>query len=147
MTVMNDPKLDLTALQRSLSSLEESLEVVSDTEWFNDQAPKVQNTLIAGVIQNFEFVYEVGFKMLRRQLELEAASPDEVDQGSFRDLLRLAAEKGLIRDVEAWFGYRRMRNITAHTYDHDKARQVYQGTLLFISDARALLTSLEARNG
>lgn len=144
---MNDSTLDLSALQRALTSLEDSLEVVSDSEWFNEQSLKVQNTLIAGVIQNFEFVYEVGFKMIKRQIELESASPDEVDQGSFRDVLRLAAEKGLIRDVEAWFGYRRMRNITAHTYDHEKAQQVYQGTLLFINDARALLASLEARNG
>ena len=144
---MNDSTLDLSALQRALTSLEDSLEVVSDSAWFNEQSLKVQNTLIAGVIQNFEFVYEVGFKMIKRQIELESASPDEVDQGSFRDVLRLAAEKGLIRDVEAWFGYRRMRNITAHTYDHEKARQVYQGTLLFINDARALLASLEARNG
>lgn len=144
---MNDSTLDLSALQRALTSLEDSLEVVSDSQWFNEQSLKVQNTLIAGVIQNFEFVYEVGFKMIKRQIELESASPDEVDQGSFRDVLRLAAEKGLIRDVEAWFGYRRMRNITAHTYDHEKAQQVYQGTLLFINDARALLASLEARNG
>lgn len=144
---MNDSTLDLSALQRALTSLEDSLEVVSDSEWFNEQSLKVQNTLIAGVIQNFEFVYEVGFKMIKRQIELESASPDEVDQGSFRDVLRLAAEKGLIRDVEAWFGYRRMRNITAHTYNHEKAQQVYQGTLLFINDARTLLASLEARNG
>lgn len=144
---MNDSTLDLSALQRALTSLEDSLEVVSDSEWFNEQSLKVQNTLIAGVIQNFEFVYEVGFKMIKRQIELESASPDEVDQGSFRDVLRLAAEKGLIQDVEAWFGYRKMRNITAHTYDHEKAQQVYEGTLLFINDARALLASLEARNG
>jgi hypothetical protein len=39
-----------------------------------------------------------------------------------------------------------MRNITAHTYDHEKAQQVYQDTLIFIGDARALLRKLEARN-
>ena len=129
--------LDLSALQRALASLEDGLEVVSDSDWFNQQSPKVQNTLVAGVIQNFEFVYEVGVKMLKRQIEQESASPDEVDHASFRDVLRLAAEKGLIDNVEAWFGYRQMRNITAHTYDHDKAQQVYQG---------ALLARLEARN-
>jgi nucleotidyltransferase substrate binding protein (TIGR01987 family) len=99
------------------------------------------------VIQNFEFVYEIGFKMLRRQIEAGAASPDEVDTFNFRDVLRVGAEKGLIADVEAWLRYRQMRNITAHTYDHEKARQVYQGTLLFLADARALLAALEARNG
>jgi nucleotidyltransferase substrate binding protein (TIGR01987 family) len=143
----NDSTLDLTALRHALASLEDGLEVVSDIDWFNAQSPKVQNTLMAGVIQNFEFVYEVGFKMIKRQIELESASPGEVDQVGFRDVLRMAAEKGLIQDVEAWFGYRKMRNITAHTYDHEKARQVYEGTLLFISDARALLASLEKRHG
>jgi nucleotidyltransferase substrate binding protein (TIGR01987 family) len=58
----------------------------------------------------------------------------------------VAAEKGLIADVEAWLKYRKMRNITAHTYDHEKAQQVYQDTLIFIGDARALLRKLEARN-
>ena len=145
---MNDEaKLDLEPLRRALASLEDGLEVVSDAQWFNQQSDKVQNTLIAGVIQNFEFVYEIGFKMLRRQIEAEAASPTEVDESNFRDVLRVAAEKGLIADVEAWFRYRKMRNITAHTYDHEKAQQVYQSTLLFIADARALLAQLEARNG
>ena len=145
---MNDEaKLDLEPLRRALASLEDGLEVVSDAQWFNQQSDKVQNTLIAGVIQNFEFVYEIGFKMLRRQIEAEAASPTEVDESNFRDVLRVAAEKGLIADVEAWFRYRKMRNITAHTYDHEQAQQVYQGTLLFITDARALLAQLEARNG
>ena len=143
---MAEHKLDLGALRSALASLEDGLEVVRDTSWFSQQTSKVQNTLIAGVIQNFEFVYEVGFKMLRRQIEREAASPTEVDESNFRDVLRVAAEKGLIADVEVWFRYRQMRNITAHTYDHEKAQQVYQGTLIFIDDARALLASLEARN-
>ena len=143
----DEAKLDLEPLRRALASLEDGLDVVSDAQWFNQQSDKVQNTLIAGVIQNFEFVYEIGFKMLRRQIEAEAASPTDVDESNFRDVLRVAAEKGLIADVEAWFRYRKMRNITTHTYDHEKAQQVYQGTLLFITDARALLAQLEARNG
>lgn len=143
---MADTKLDLDALRRAVASLEDGLEVVSNADWFNQQSSKVQNTLIAGVIQNFEFVYEVGFKMLRRQIELESASPADVDESNFRDVLRVAGEKGLIADVEAWFRYRQMRNITAHTYDHEKAQKVYEGTLVFIDDARALLASLEERN-
>lgn len=143
----SDLPLDLGPLRRAIASLEDGLEVVSDSDWFNHQPVKVQNTLIAGVIQNFEFVYEISFKMIRRQIEAESASPDEVDESNFRDVLRVAAEKGMVADVQAWFGYRKMRNITAHTYDHEKALQVYQGTLVFINDARALLARLEARNG
>lgn len=139
-------KLDLTALRSAISSLEDGLDVVNDRVWFDRQPGKVQNTLVAGVIQNFEFVYEISIKMLKRQIEAESASPEDVDETNFREILRVAAEKGLIADVEAWFTYRKMRNITAHTYDHEKARQVYENTLLFINDARALLRKLEARN-
>lgn len=140
------PQLDLSALQEAVASLTDGLEVVSDPLWFNAQSEKVRNTLIAGVIKNFEFVYEISVKMLKRQIELESASPTEVDESNFREVLRAAGEKGLIADVEAWFKYRKMRNITAHTYDHDKAQQVYVDTLTFIADARALLQALEARN-
>lgn len=143
---MSTASLDLSALQNAISSLDDGLGVVSDAGWFNAQTAAVKNTLIAGVIQNFEFVYEISIKMIKRLIELESASPNEVDETNFRDVLRVAAEKGLIADVEAWFTYRKMRNVTAHTYDHEKAKQVYQGTLEFIGDARALLQKLEARN-
>lgn len=139
-------KLDLTSLQGAIAALGDGIGVVSDTDWFYAQSEAVQRTLIAGVIQNFEMVYEVSVKAIRRQIELEAASPVETDQDNFRDVLRHAAEKGLIADVEAWFRYRKMRNITAHTYDQEKAKFVYNGTLEFLVDARALLTQLERRN-
>lgn len=139
--------LDLSALRSAMASLDDGLAVVGDSNWFSQQDERVRNTLVAGVIQNFEFVYEISVKMLRRQLEAEADTPSEIDQAGFRDLLRLAAEKGLISDVEAWFGFRQMRNITAHTYDHAKAQQVYQGTQAFLTHARQLLLQLEARHG
>ena len=141
-----DTPLDLSALQDAISSLGDGLEVVSDPNWFNDQSDKVQNTLISGVVKNFEFVYEISIKMLKRVIERESASPTEVDESNFKNLLRAAGEKGLITDVEAWFKYRKMRNITADTYDHQKAHQVYQNSLGFIIDARALLGALERRN-
>jgi nucleotidyltransferase substrate binding protein (TIGR01987 family) len=140
---MNTPALDLTPFRQALTSLEDGLDVVRDTAWFNQQNDKVRHTLIAGVIQNFEFVYEISTKMLRRRLEMDALNPSEVDFANFRDVLRIAAEKGLITDVSVWFGYRQMRNITAHTYDHQKAQQVYEGTQAFMLDARLLLARLE----
>lgn len=138
--------LDLTPLRDALRSLEAALEVVSDAGWFPGQPEKVRNTLIAGVIQNFEFVYEIGVKMLKRRLEAEAASPEEIDESSFRNVMRIAAEKGLVDDVDAWFRHRELRNITAHTYDRVKARRVLEGMSGFVVDARTLLGRLEARN-
>ena len=142
-----DKQLDLSALQDSIASLGDGLDIVSDPEWFNEQTVKVQNALISGVVKNFEFVFEISIKMLKRMMELESSSLSKIDEGNFKDLLRTAGEKGLIADVQAWFNYRKMRNITAHTYDHQKAQQVYLDTLKFIVDARALLAALELRNG
>ncbi len=144
---MGEHSLDLSALRNALGSLEGAIDVVSDSGWFDRQPANVRNTLIAGVVRNFEFVYEIGIKMMRRQIEIDAASPAGVDGIGFKDMLRIAGEAGLVADVEAWFRYRRMRNLTSHTYDRDKAREVYQNTLTFVVDARALLASLEARNG
>jgi hypothetical protein len=52
--------LDLSALRKALASLEGAVEVVSDSAWFDRQSANVRNTLIAGVIRNFEYVYETG---------------------------------------------------------------------------------------
>ena len=72
---MTSTPLDLTPLRQSLSSLEDGLDVVRDLAWFQQQSDKVRHTLIAGVIQNFEFVYEISTKMLRRRLEMDALNP------------------------------------------------------------------------
>ena len=143
---MSDAALDLTSLRNALRSLEAALGVSSDEVWIAAQSPAVRDTVIAGVIQNFEFVYELSVKMLKRRIELDAINPPEVDGLNYRDLLRVGGETGLIADVHAWFAYRQLRNITVHTYDHAKARQVYRDILTFVADAQALLAALEARN-
>ena len=84
--------------------------------------------------------------MLKRQLKLESASPEDLDFTSFRGLLRTATEKGMIQNIEAWFEYRQMRNITSQTYDHEKAQQIYDMTSGFLKDASKLLNKLEQRD-
>ena len=130
--------LDLRALRNAIASLEGAIEIVGNRAWFDAQTAAMRNTLMASVIQNFEFVYELGIKMIRRRIELEADSPNEVDQTNFRDMLRIAGEKGLIADVEAWFHHRQMQHLSAHTYDQAKARQIYDDTLSF-GERRACL--------
>lgn len=144
---MTADKLDLSALRRAITSLQQSIAIISNDEWFKQQTEAMQNTLRAGAIQNFEFVYEISVKMIRRQLEMESASPADVDADSFRSVMRSAGEKGLIADVAAWFTYRHMRNLTAHTYNQAKAEEVYAASLTFVADACALLETLAARHG
>lgn len=93
--------LDLTALRNSIPSLEAGFEIVAHATRFDRRSEHVKNVRLAGVVQNFEVVYEISVEMIRRQLEAEAASPEEVDESSFRDVTRAAAERGLIPDAGA----------------------------------------------
>ena len=69
-----------------------------------------------------------------------------VDQWSFQELMREAAERGLIAAVEPWIEYRYQRNMTAHVYDEHTARRVYESARSFIMDAKGLLAEVERRN-
>ncbi len=131
-------KLDLTSWKRALASLERGI-IRSTT------APKDEE-LRDAVIQRFEYSYELSWKMLKRHLEQVVPDPGAVDQWSFKELMREAAERGLIAAVEPWIEYRHQRNLTAHAYDEEKAQRVYQSAKAFLVDATALLTELERRN-
>jgi nucleotidyltransferase substrate binding protein (TIGR01987 family) len=97
-------------------------------------------------IQRFEYTYELAFKMLKRQLEQELPSTDELDHQPFKEIIRIGAERGLIADPQRWFDYRDKRNITSHTYDEAKAREVYSVLSDFATDASDLLIRLQGRH-
>lgn len=129
--------VDLSSFRKAINSLDRGLsraEDAADDEELRD-----------GAIQRFEYTYELAWKSLKRVLETIAASPDEIDALSFRDLIRQGAEKGLIDDPSVWFGFREERNISSHAYDEAKAKEVYRAALAFAPEARALLERLEAR--
>lgn len=140
-------KLDITALQNAFTSLEKTISKLENQQWFNLQEEIVQDTLIAGSIQKFEFVYELSIKMLKRQLKAIESNDSDIDSTDFRDILRIAAHYGLIESPEIWFDYRKMRNITSHTYDQNKALQVYSGISDFLESSRFLVVQLQKRNG
>lgn len=143
---MEPSRLDLSSLRNTIAHLQGALAVVGDSSWFETQTQHIRNTLIAGVIQNFEFVYELSVKMIRRELERGSDVPHDIDRLTFRDLMRVAGEKGLIDDVKAWFRHRETRNETSHAYNQTKAMKAAQGAEAFLADAIALLAALEARN-
>jgi nucleotidyltransferase substrate binding protein (TIGR01987 family) len=99
----------------------------------------------AGVIQHFEFTYELSWKFIRRWLETNIGR-DSADGVTRRELFRMGAENRLIDDVEAWMRYHTARNSTSHTYNLSIAAQVYAASLDFVHDAGRLLAALEARN-
>lgn len=139
-------QLSTRVLEDAFQSLEQTITQLSDTNWFNQQLPIVQDTLIAGAIQKFEFVYELSLKMIKRQLQQEAISVEELQAYSFKDILRDALQSGLIDDMAKWVTFRDMRNITSHTYDQTKAMVVYSQIAEFLQYSRFLVSQLKVRN-
>ena len=124
-------QLDFTSFVSAVGRLEEGL------ERYNRDTSDSQ--IRDGLIQRFEFTYDLAHKMLRRQLESVSANPEQVDRLSFADLIRSVTEQGLIKsNWSEWRTWREMRNITSHTYDEAKARQVVDGIPAFLAEAQDL---------
>ena len=100
-----------------------------------------------GLIQRFEFTYELAHKMVRRYLQEAAASADEIARLSFADLIRAANAQGLLHgDWPAWRRYREMRTRTSHTYDSGVAGEIAAEIPAFLDEAEFLLAELELRS-
>jgi len=98
-------------------------------------------------IQRFEYTYELSIKLIKRYIEQEMPLSENVDRLNYRDLLRIAFEIGLVKDVEKWFQYREARNLTSHTYDENKAQAVYDVLPEFAIQAQWLLEQLNRALG
>ena len=97
-----------------------------------------------GLIQRYEFTYEISHKMLKRHLEMTAPNPDIYDSMSFADLIRSGNEQALLRsDWTKWKVYREMRAKTSHTYDENTAVEVVSVISDFILEAQYLLDRLQ----
>jgi nucleotidyltransferase substrate binding protein (TIGR01987 family) len=138
--------LDLTSLDKAVSALERTIRFIADRKTALAGMQKEEREIYtSAVVQHFEFTYELCWKFMRRWLEGNL-SPGSTPGLTRKQLFRLAAEERLIADVEAWFRYHELRNLTSHTYDSEVAAEIYVAATPFALAARELLTSLEARN-
>lgn len=132
------PLLQLTSLVNAVQRLDEGL-----ARYQRDTA---DGQIRDGLIQRFEFTYELCHKMLRRHLQETAASRDTIEQMAFQDLIRTGREQALLLgDWPRWRVYREMRAITSHSYDEKRALQVVAVIPEFLLEARHLLHQLQAR--
>jgi nucleotidyltransferase substrate binding protein (TIGR01987 family) len=130
--------LDLTSLENAVNRLREGL-----LRYEQDESDE---QIRDGLIQRFEFTYELSHKMLKRFLVATAASPGEVEDMVFADLIRTGNERGLLLgDWPTWKSYRDMRGSTSHTYDAEVAANVVKGIPAFLEEADYLLSRLKER--
>lgn len=131
-------KLEITPLQNAIARLEEG--------WAAYQRDPTQTLIRDGLIQRFEFTYEISHKMLRRYLESASPTPGQYDDMPFPDLIRSGNEAGLLLgDWPKWKKYRNMRAKTSHTYDEEFALEVVAGIPNFIEEAKYLRDQLSQR--
>jgi nucleotidyltransferase substrate binding protein (TIGR01987 family) len=130
--------LDITSLGNAVQRLREGLaryEREASDEQIRD-----------GLIQRFEFTYELSHRMLRRYLKEILPSSDEIDRMPFADLIRVGNAQGLLQgDWPAWRRFREMRSRTSHAYDARLAAEVTSGIPEFLAEAEHLYTELRRR--
>jgi nucleotidyltransferase substrate binding protein (TIGR01987 family) len=96
-----------------------------------------------GVIQRFEYTYELSWKTLKKYIKKYEA--EQVEQLNIKDIYRLAAKKELIKDVTMWFDFHERRNMTSHLYSNSTAKQVYSSIELFLHEAKTLRNNIKNR--
>lgn len=137
--------IDLTSLKKAVHSLENAISSSQQLMKSQKFTAEDLNLFKAGVIQNFEFTYELCWKFMKRWLE--ANLPGSLEVGANRrQLFRYAAENGLIADSTVWFKYHELRNQTSHTYDVNVADEIFFAAPEFLLAAHQLLKSLESKN-
>ncbi len=99
-----------------------------------------------GLIQRFEFTYELCHKTLRRYLRETAGSPEEFERLPFADLIRAGNAQGLLHaEWPAWRRFREMRGRASHVYDARAALAVVAAIPEFLAEAEHLSRELRRR--
>lgn len=136
--------IDVSSLKKAIEQLKESLGYVSSDLAKKDKGLAKQ--FRASSIQAFEYTYELSYKMLKRFIEQTEPNPATVDEMSFQELIRTGAEKGLLLNSwDKWKNYRKSRGATSHTYDEEKAEEVFQDIPAFLEEAEFLYDEISRR--
>lgn len=130
--------LDPTAYRRAVERLAEGLA--------RHRACPHDDEVRDGVIQRFEYTYDLATKMVRRALSAGEDTPGQTDRMSFAAMIRTAWEKGLTKGgFTDWHRFRDDRNKTSHTYREEVANEVMSRIPAFLEEARFVLARIEER--
>ena len=127
--------MNISGLQNALKSLKDAY----------SEYNKTQNEYVRdSVIQRFEYTYALAVKFIQRYIELNIPNQEDLSTLTFNQLIRQANEMGiLLNDLEQWIIYRQKRNITSHTYNIEKAKEVISIVGKFIEEIEYLITKLK----
>ena len=90
-----------------------------------------------GVIQRFEFTFELAWKTLKEFCDQKGNSANNP-----RDIFRLSADYGFIDDPLPWFNFLDNRNIASHLYDEDEMKKVFSDLSSFVAETEKIIVKL-----
>ena len=94
-----------------------------------------------GVIQSFEYTYELAWNTLKDYFEHQG----ETGIHGSRDAFRLAFKRGLIEDGETWMDMIESRALTTHAYNEDVAKAIADKIFnSYFSEFQTLRTKMES---
>jgi len=120
-------KIDISSLIKAFDTFE---------RFYPNQSTEQEK---AGIIQAFEFSYELAWKTLKRVAEVKG-----IQSSSPRDTFRVAADLGLIQDAERWFRFIYTRNETVRTYKENVVQDIFRLLPEFRSEMQNLVKTLES---
>ena len=131
-------ELDTSALERAIRRLEEAVTAY--------QTDTTQSLIRDGLVQRFEFTYEISQRLLRRYLMANPGPPELINSMNFADIIRIANQNGLLLgNWPRWKTFRDMRARTSHSYNEAIALDVVAGIPGFLDEARYLRDRLRER--
>ena len=125
-----------------MRSLERALNVVVLKEREEGGDPDEIETLHAGLIQNFEFCYELCWKTMKQWLEFNIGK-ESVFAITRNEFFRRAAQNSLIADVEIWMNFHKARNSMSHEYNGNVAENVNEKAREFLPHAKDFVSRME----
>ena len=137
-------RIDYSPLENAFAQLQRSYDYLHSDLARKDAGLREQ--FRAASIQAFEYTYSLAVAMTRRQLAQTVAHPDELHRLDFADLMRAAADAGIVRDARVYVTYREVRNKTSRSYDAEQAESIVAILDEFRDDMNFLLKTLRERN-
>lgn len=115
----------ITRYQEKLSDFDKALNRLNEAIEESKNNTK-STTLKDGVIQRFEFCYEICWKVMKMYLENEGIEEAKSPRSTFREAFKVE----LIDDGEAWIDMLKDRNLTSHVYDEEMAIEIYEKIIM-----------------
>ena len=119
----------LQKLNNTLNRLEEILE----------QPLEEHDFILDATIQRFEFCIELTWKSLKHLLHSHG-----IEKHSPRELLQEAYAAGWLSNEKIWLQMMKDRNLTSHTYEHDRALEIYHHIQEYYPEMRKTYAVMES---